>query len=46
MSILVTSPYNKSAILIDAGTENLNPNDTTIYNYLTANGIYHLQAVF
>lgn len=46
MSILVTSPYNKSAILIDAGTEDLNPNNPTIYNYLSAKGIYNLKAVF
>lgn len=46
MSILVTSPYNNSAILIDAGTEDLKPNNPTIYNYLSAKGIYHLKAVF
>ncbi|WP_425381042.1 ComEC/Rec2 family competence protein [Spiroplasma endosymbiont of Polydrusus pterygomalis] len=46
MSILVTSPYNNAAILIDAGTEDLKPNNPTIYNYLSAKGIYNLKAVF
>ncbi|WP_342218245.1 ComEC/Rec2 family competence protein [Spiroplasma endosymbiont of Amphimallon solstitiale] len=46
MSFLLTSPYNKSAILIDAGTEDLKPNNPTIYNYLSAKGIHSLKAVF
>ncbi|WP_338960864.1 ComEC/Rec2 family competence protein [Spiroplasma endosymbiont of Lasioglossum villosulum] len=46
MSFLITSPYNKSAILIDSGTEDLKPNNPTIYNYLSAKGIYSLKAVF
>lgn len=46
MSFLLTSPYNKSAILIDAGTEDLKPSNPTIYNYLSAKGIHSLKAVF
>lgn len=46
MSILVTSPYNNAAILVDAGTEDLKPNNPIIYNYLLAKGIHNLKAVF
>lgn len=46
MSILVSSPYNRSAILIDAGTQDLKPNNPTIYRYLSAKGIGHLNAIF
>ena len=46
MCMLVTSPYNNAAILVDAGTEDLQPNNPTIYNYLSGKGIHHLDAVF
>ncbi|WP_342261709.1 MBL fold metallo-hydrolase [Spiroplasma endosymbiont of Notiophilus biguttatus] len=42
----MTSPYNKSAILIDAGTEDLKLSNPTIYNYFSAKGIHSLKAVF
>ncbi|WP_308149470.1 ComEC/Rec2 family competence protein [Spiroplasma sp. AdecLV25b] len=46
MSIIITSPYNKSAIMIDAGTQDLNPNNPTIGNYLAAKGVTHINALF
>lgn len=46
MSIVISSPYNKSVIMIDAGTQDLNPTNPTIANYLSAKGIYHINALF
>ncbi len=46
MSIVISSPYNKSTIMIDAGTQDLNPNNPTIANYLAAKGLTHINALF
>lgn len=46
MSIVISSPYNKSVIMIDAGTQDLNPTNPTIANYLSDKGIYHINALF
>lgn len=46
MSMVITSPYNKSTIMIDAGTQDLNPNNPTIGNYLSAKGITHINTLF
>lgn len=46
MSIVISSPYNKSVIMIDARTQDLNHTNPTIANYLSAKGIYHINALF